>query len=157
MQTIIQILSLFVLRENSADLCGVWILRESAAVARVSNEGESRQSNSLALGTKQLTVQDFRGDILREIGKKKMSQPVLTVDALPRMIQVLGVKELPASAGPGGTKKRFRLLLNDGQYNNSFVVLAEKFSHLVLKNEIIQHTVIKVTKRVSENWELARR
>ena len=90
-----------------------------------------------------------------------MSQPVLTVDALPRMIQVLGVKELPASAGQGGTsagpgasasagqggtKKRFRLLLNDGQYSNSFVVLAEKFSHLVLKNEIIQHTVIKVTK-----------
>ena len=94
-----------------------------------------------------------------------MSQPVLTVDALPRIltgenvpdpvIQVLGVKELPANAGPGasasagqgGTKQRFRLLLKDGQYSNSFVVLAEKFSHLVLKNEIIQHTVIKVTRK----------
>ena len=43
---------------------------------------------------------------------------------------------------------RFRLLLNDGEYSNSFAMLATQLNHLVHEEALPQYTVIKVKKLV---------
>ena len=43
---------------------------------------------------------------------------------------------------------RFRLLLNDGQYSNSFSMLATQLNHLVHDNQIPQFSVIKLKQHV---------
>jgi len=82
-----------------------------------------------------------------------MSYTPLTSGALARIcqgeevhepvLQVLGQKVILGSG-----QERFRLLLNDGEYSNSFAMLATQLNHLVYENALPQYTVIKVKKYV---------
>jgi len=82
-----------------------------------------------------------------------MSYTPLTSGALARIcqgeevhepvLQVLGQKVILGSG-----QERFRLLLNDGEYSNSFAMLATQLNHLVHENALPQYTVIKVKKYV---------
>ena len=40
---------------------------------------------------------------------------------------------------------RFRLLLSDGHYSNSFSMLATQLNNLIHDNQLAQYTIIKVT------------
>ena len=87
--------------------------------------------------------------------KLSMSEADLTLGVLPRIfggevvsepvLQVLGHKEM---ANTKDDQKKFRLLLNDGKYINSFVMLSPKLGHLVRENVLTTYTVIKVKKYV---------
>jgi len=57
------------------------------------------------------------------------------------LLQVLGHK---AIAGSG--QERFRLLLSDGVYTNSFSMLATQLNHLVHDNQLSQYSIVKVKK-----------
>jgi len=82
-----------------------------------------------------------------------MSHAPLTSGALARIcrgeevpepvLQVLGQK---AIAGSG--QERFRILLSDGEYSNSFAMLATQLNHLIHENALPQYTIIKVKKHV---------
>lgn len=82
-----------------------------------------------------------------------MSHTALTSGALARIcqgedvaepiLQVLGHK---AIAGSG--QERFRLLLNDGEYSNSFSMLATQLNSLVHEDKIPQFSIIKVKKHI---------
>jgi len=82
-----------------------------------------------------------------------MSHTALTSGALARIcrgedvhepvLQVLGQKAITGSG-----QERFRLLLNDGEYSNSFAMLATQLNHLVHDEALPQYTVIKVKKLV---------
>ena len=84
-----------------------------------------------------------------------MSEADLTLGVLPRIfggeavpepvLQVLGHKEIENSKDD---QKRFRLLLNDGEYINSFAMLSTKLGHLVRDNVLTTYTVVKVKKYV---------
>ena len=84
-----------------------------------------------------------------------MSEADLTLGVLPRIfggevvpepvLQVLGHKEIENSKDD---QKRFRLLLNDGEYINSFAMLSTKLGHLVRENVLTTYTVVKVKKYV---------
>ena len=75
--------------------------------------------------------------------KPSMSEVDLTLGVLPRIfggenvpepvLQVLGHKEM---ANTKDGQKKFRLILNDGKYINSFVMLSPKLGHLVQENVI---------------------
>ena len=45
---------------------------------------------------------------------------------------------------------RFRLLLSDGHYSNSFSMLATQLNNLIHDNQLAQYTIIKVN-RVSHD------
>jgi len=82
-----------------------------------------------------------------------MSTPSLSSGALGKIcqgedfsepiLQVLGHK---AIAGSG--QERFRLLLNDGEYSNSFSMLATQLNSFIHDNKIPQFSIIKVKKHV---------
>ena len=84
-----------------------------------------------------------------------MSQTDLTLGALARIVdgedlpepvvQVLGHKEITVTKND---QKTLRLLLNDGKYSYSFVMLSTQLGHLVLENAIAPYMVIKVKKYV---------
>ena len=84
-----------------------------------------------------------------------MSQTDLTLGALARIVdgedlpepvvQVLGHKEITVTKND---QKTLRLLLNDGKYSYSFVMLSTQLGHLVLENAITPYMVIKVKKYV---------
>jgi replication factor A1 len=64
-------------------------------------------------------------------------------DVSEPILQVLGHK---AIAGSG--QERFRLLLNDGEYSNSFSMLATQLNNFVHEDKIPQYSIIKVKKHV---------
>jgi len=82
-----------------------------------------------------------------------MSNTQLTSGALARicqgedvaapLLQVLGHK---AIAGSG--QERFRLLLSDGLYTNSFSMLATQLNHMVHDQKLSTYTIIRVKKHV---------
>jgi len=82
-----------------------------------------------------------------------MSHTPLTSGALARMcqgedvhepvLQILGHKVIT-----GSSQKRFRMLLNDGEYSNSYAMLATQLNHLVDENALPQYTVFRVKKHV---------
>jgi replication factor A1 len=59
------------------------------------------------------------------------------------LLQVLGNK---AIAGSG--QERFRLLLSDGVYTNSFSMLATQLNHMIHDNKLSQFSIIRVKKHV---------
>jgi len=64
-------------------------------------------------------------------------------DVADPVLQVLGHK---AIAGSG--QERFRLLLNDGDYSNSFSMLGTQLNNLIHEDKIPQFTLIKVKKHM---------
>ena len=86
-----------------------------------------------------------------------MSQTDLTLGALAGIfggedvtdpvVQVLGHKEITLTKN-GQKALTLRLLLNDGKYSYSFVMLSTRLGHLVLENAIAPYMVIKVKKYV---------
>eukprot|EP00090_Calanus_glacialis_P036968 TRINITY_DN6328_c0_g1_i1.p1 TRINITY_DN6328_c0_g1~~TRINITY_DN6328_c0_g1_i1.p1 ORF type:complete len:623 (-),score=183.87 TRINITY_DN6328_c0_g1_i1:129-1997(-) len=59
------------------------------------------------------------------------------------LLQVLGHKAIQ-----GGGQERFRLLLSDGQFTNSFSMLATQFNNLVHEKKLEMFTVIRVKKQL---------
>jgi len=57
------------------------------------------------------------------------------------LVQVIGHKAIQ-----GGGQERFRLLLSDGQYSNSFSMLATQLNHRLHDKELEAFTIIKLTK-----------
>jgi len=62
-------------------------------------------------------------------------------DIVDPVLQVLGNKAIA-----GGGSERFRLLLSDGVYTNSFSMLATQLNHMVHDNKLSQFTIIRVKK-----------
>jgi len=82
-----------------------------------------------------------------------MSHTPLTSGALARMCQGEDVHEpvlqfLGHKVMIGSGSERFRILLNDGEYSNSFAMLASQLNHLVHENALPQYTVFRVKKHV---------
>lgn len=75
--------------------------------------------------------------ILQEImtGKEYAGEPIL---------QVLGSKRIA-----GGNAERYRLLLSDGQYLQSFSMLSTQLNHLVTDGLLPEFTIIKVTQHIT--------
>ena len=82
-----------------------------------------------------------------------MAHTALTSGALARICQGEDVSEpilqvLGHKAIAGSGQERFRLLLNDGEYSNSFSMLATQLNSLVHEDKIPQFSVIKVKKHI---------
>jgi len=58
-------------------------------------------------------------------------------------MQVLGYKKI---AGSG--QERYRILLSDGEFSNSFSMLATQLNHMIHDKQLEQYTVIKVDKYI---------
>lgn len=61
------------------------------------------------------------------------------------ILQVLGTKRI---AG-GGNAERFRLLLSDGQFLQSFSMLSTQLNHLVTNGELPEFTIIQVKQHIT--------
>lgn len=60
------------------------------------------------------------------------------------ILQVLGSKRIA-----GGNAERYRLLLSDGQYLQSFSMLSTQLNHLVADGQLTEHTIIKVQQHIT--------
>lgn len=60
------------------------------------------------------------------------------------ILQVLGSKRIA-----GGNAERFRLLLSDGQYLQSFSMLSTQLNHLVTENKLPEFTIIQVKQHIT--------
>lgn len=60
------------------------------------------------------------------------------------ILQVLGSKRIA-----GGNAERYRLLLSDGQYLQSFSMLSTQLNHLVADGQLSDHTIIKVQQHIT--------
>ena len=56
-------------------------------------------------------------------------------------LQILGYKKIA-----GGTSDRYRLMLSDGQYCNSFFMLATQMNDKIDNGELENFTIIRATK-----------
>lgn len=56
------------------------------------------------------------------------------------VLQIVGTKQI------GGDKDRYRLLVSDGQYLYSYVMLASQLNHLLDDNKLNEHSIIRVDK-----------
>lgn len=61
------------------------------------------------------------------------------------ILQVLGTKRIAGA----GNNERFRLLLSDGQYLQSFSMLSTQLNHLVLEGALPEFTIIQVKQHVT--------
>eukprot|EP00092_Neocalanus_flemingeri_P076613 GFUD01095044.1.p1 GENE.GFUD01095044.1~~GFUD01095044.1.p1 ORF type:complete len:135 (-),score=37.88 GFUD01095044.1:89-493(-) len=59
------------------------------------------------------------------------------------LVQVLGHKAIQGSG-----QERYRLLLSDGQYTNSFSMLATQLNSMIHDKQLEMYTVIKVKKQI---------
>lgn len=59
-------------------------------------------------------------------------------------LQVLGSKRIA-----GGNAERYRLLLSDGKYLQSFSMLSTQLNHLVTENQLPEFTIIKVNQHIT--------
>lgn len=66
-----------------------------------------------------------------------------TYDGEP-ILQLLAFKRIVGENGA-----RYRLLLSDGQYLNSFSVLATNLNHLIEDSKLIENAIFKITKHVT--------
>lgn len=55
------------------------------------------------------------------------------------ILQVLGTKRIV-----GTNAERYRILLSDGQYCESFVMLSTHLNHLVVNGQLTEFTIIRV-------------
>lgn len=60
------------------------------------------------------------------------------------ILQVLGSKRIA-----GGNAERYRLLLSDGQYLQSFSMLSTQLNHLVTEGQLSENTIIKVQQHIT--------
>lgn len=60
------------------------------------------------------------------------------------ILQVLGSKRIT-----GGTAERYRVLLSDGQYLQSFSMLSTQLNHLVTNGDLSEFTIIKVKNHIT--------
>lgn len=60
------------------------------------------------------------------------------------ILQVLGSKRIA-----GGNAERYRLLLSDGQYLQSFSMLSTQLNHLVSENQLPEFTIIQVKQHIT--------
>lgn len=60
------------------------------------------------------------------------------------ILQVLGTKRIA-----GGAAERYRLLLSDGQYLQSFSMLSTQLNNLVTSDQLGEFTIIKVTQHIT--------
>lgn len=60
------------------------------------------------------------------------------------ILQVLGSKRIS-----GGNAERYRLLLSDGQYLQSFSMLSTQLNHLVTEGQLTENTIIKVQQHIT--------
>lgn len=60
------------------------------------------------------------------------------------ILQVLGSKRIA-----GGNAERYRLLLSDGQYLQSFSMLSTQLNHLVAEGQLTENTIIKVQQHIT--------
>lgn len=61
------------------------------------------------------------------------------------ILQVLGTKRISG----GGNAERYRLLLSDGQYLQSFSMLSTQLNHLVNEGSLSEFTIIQVKQHVT--------
>lgn len=61
------------------------------------------------------------------------------------VLQVLGSKKV---RGAGG-EERYRLLLSDGQYLQSFAMLSPNLNELVSSGSLSEHTIIRVKDHIT--------
>lgn len=61
------------------------------------------------------------------------------------VLQVLGSKKVSGTAG----NERYRLLLSDGQYLQSFAMLSTHLNDLVLNGDLSDHTIIRVKQHIT--------
>lgn len=68
------------------------------------------------------------------------------------VVQILGTKRI--SSGDGGTE-RFRLLISDGKYLQSFAMLATQLNPLSANGELSDNSIIQIdryiTSKVNQN------
>lgn len=60
------------------------------------------------------------------------------------ILQVLGSKRIA-----GGNAERYRLLLSDGMYLQSFSMLSTQLNHLVAEGQLSEFTIIKVQQHIT--------
>lgn len=60
------------------------------------------------------------------------------------ILQVLGSKRIS-----GGNSERYRLLLSDGQYLQSFSMLSTQLNHMVDDGQLVDNTIIKVNQHIT--------
>lgn len=60
------------------------------------------------------------------------------------VLQVLGSKRIA-----GGNAERYRLLLSDGKYLQSFSMLSTQLNHLVTEGKLPEFTIIKVNQHIT--------
>lgn len=61
------------------------------------------------------------------------------------VLQVLGSKKVSGAAG----SDRYRLLLSDGQYLQSFAMLATQLNDLVVNGSLSEYTIIRVQQHIT--------
>lgn len=61
------------------------------------------------------------------------------------VLQVLGTKKV---SGAGGNE-RYRLLLSDGQYLQSFAMLSTHLNDMVSAGDLSDHTIIRVKQHIT--------
>lgn len=61
------------------------------------------------------------------------------------VLQVLGTKKV---SGAGGNE-RYRLLLSDGQFLQSFAMLSTHLNDLVTNGDLSDHTIIRVKQHIT--------
>lgn len=60
------------------------------------------------------------------------------------IFQVLGSKRIA-----GGQAERYRVLLSDGKYLQSFAMLSTQLNHLVTSGELSEFSIIKVNNHIT--------
>lgn len=69
-------------------------------------------------------------------------QSIMTgTDVEQPVLQILGTKKIS-----GGESERFRLLVSDGKYLNSFAMLATQLNHLQKDDKLNENTIVRVDK-----------
>lgn len=61
------------------------------------------------------------------------------------VLQVLGTKKV---SGAGGSE-RYRLLLSDGQYLQSFAMLSTHLNNMVQDGDLSEHSIIRVKQHIT--------
>lgn len=61
------------------------------------------------------------------------------------ILQVLGIKRVSGASGVA----RYRLLLSDGHYLQSFAMLATNLNDLVTSGTLSEYTIIRVTQHIT--------
>ncbi|XP_014241853.1 replication protein A 70 kDa DNA-binding subunit [Cimex lectularius] len=61
------------------------------------------------------------------------------------VVQILGSKAIPAQSG---ATERYRLLISDGEYLNSFAMLATQLTPMLTSGQLSEYSVVKITNHV---------